>query len=109
MATSEQVEEVLGKEILGIQQEYPGFSIEVLEMRVRDVYPCLSVQLRIRVLGELWEVSFDYKGTEASLVSGDLDPDRVKYLGFLMRTHLFEWWDTKDTEKASKRMGKRLN
>ncbi|QCX80623.1 hypothetical protein C9F11_35200 [Streptomyces sp. YIM 121038] len=109
MATSEQVEEMLGREILGIQQEYPGSAIEVLELRVRDVCPRLSVQLKIRAQGELWEVSFEYKGPEASLVSGDLDPDRVEYLGFLMRTHLFEWWDTKDTEKASERMGKRLN
>ncbi|WP_157868902.1 hypothetical protein [Streptomyces atriruber] len=109
MATSEQVEEGLRNKLLGKQQEYPGFTIEVLDLRVPEVRPTLTVQLKIQTQGQQWQVTLNYKGPEASLVSGDLDPDHLTYLAFLMRTHLFEWWDTKDTEKLSKKMGQRLN
>lgn len=53
-------------------------------------------------------MSLKYKGHEASLVSGDLTEDAVRYLELLVRTHLFEWWHTKDRERVAARMGKRL-
>lgn len=43
------------------------------------------------------------------MVSGDLDDRAVSYLAMLVRTHLFEWWHTKDRERASKHMGRKLN
>ncbi|MGX4691998.1 hypothetical protein [Streptomyces sp. JNUCC 63] len=42
-------------------------------------------------------------------MSGDPAKESFDYLAFLARTHLFEWWHTKDTEKISARMGKRLD
>ncbi|GHE73854.1 hypothetical protein GCM10018785_47440 [Streptomyces longispororuber] len=108
MATSERVREELGKRLLGAQQEWPGFSIDVREMRVPEVSPRLLVALDVRARGESWRVSLDYQGQEASLVSGDLTDETAEYLALLVRTHLFEWWHTKDTEKASRRKGTRL-
>ncbi|WP_282794026.1 hypothetical protein [Streptomyces sp. CC224B] len=110
MATSGQVREALGERLLGAQQEWPGFSIDVRELRVTEVSPrLLLVELDIRAQGESWRVSLDYQGQEASLVSGDLTDEAAEYLALLVRTHLFEWWHTKDTEKASRRKGTRLD
>ncbi|MFI6855636.1 hypothetical protein [Streptomyces sp. NPDC050416] len=109
MATPEQVREALTRKLSGLQSEGGGTSLEVLEVQVLSVSPELLLKIRISVSGQLWEVSLDYQGQEASLVSGDLSEDTLDYLGFLVRTHLFEWWHTKDTEKFSARMGKRLD
>ncbi|MGK5694335.1 hypothetical protein ACSNOJ_15770 [Streptomyces sp. URMC 128] len=109
MATSKQVEEALTRKLAGLQSEGGETSLEVLEVQVASILPELLLKIRIRVSGQLWEVSLDYQGQEASLVSGDLSEDALDYLAFLVRTHLFEWWHTKDTEKFSARMGKRLD
>lgn len=109
MATPEQVREALAQKLSGPQSEGGGTSLEVLEVRVSSVFPKLLLKIQVSVSGQLWEVSLDYQGHEASLVSGDLTEDALDYLGFLVRTHLFEWWHTKDTEKFSARMGKRLD
>ncbi|MFJ8468143.1 hypothetical protein [Streptomyces swartbergensis] len=109
MATPEQVREALTRKLSGLHSEGGGTSLEVLEVKVPSVSPELLLKIRISVSGQLWEVSLDYQGHEASLVSGDLSEDTLNYLGFLVRTHLFEWWHTKDTEKLSARMGKRLD
>lgn len=109
MATPEQVREALTRKLSGPQSEGGGTSLEVLEVKVPSVSPELLLKIRVSVSGQLWEVSLDYQGQEASLVSGDLSEDTLDYLGFLVRTHLFEWWHTKDTEKVSARMGKRLD
>jgi hypothetical protein len=108
MATPEQVREALTQKLSGLQSEGGGTSLEVLEVKVPSIFPELLLNIRVRVSGQLWEVSLEYQGHEASLVSGDLSEDTLNYLGFLVRTHLFEWWHTKDTEKFSARMGKRL-
>jgi hypothetical protein len=108
MATREQVRERLEDKLLGLQREGPGMPIEILELRVPEVYPSLFIELDVQVREEIWRVSLKYKGHEASLVSGDLTEEALGYLGFLARTHLFEWWHTKDTERASQRMGRRL-
>ncbi|WP_328553450.1 MULTISPECIES: hypothetical protein [unclassified Streptomyces] len=109
MATPEQVREALTRELSGPQSQGGGTSLDVLEVNVPSVFPELLLRIRVRVSGQLWEVSLDYQGQEASLVSGDLADDNLDYLGFLIRVHLFEWWYTKDTEKFSARMGKRLD
>ncbi|WP_406371774.1 hypothetical protein OG788_17110 [Streptomyces sp. NBC_00647] len=109
MATPEQVSEALARKLSGLQSEGGGTSLEILEVKVPSVLPKLILEIQVGVSGQLWEVSLDYQGHEASLVSGDLTEDTLNYLGFLVRTHLFEWWHTKDTEKYSARMGKRLN
>ncbi|MCX5422185.1 hypothetical protein [Streptomyces sp. NBC_00078] len=109
MAASEQVREALTQKLSGLQSEGGGTSLEVLEVKVPSVFPKLLLKIHVSVSGQLWEVSLDYQGHEASLVSGDLTEDTLNYLGFLVRTHLFEWWHTKDTEKFSARMGKRLD
>ncbi|MGW3120575.1 hypothetical protein ACWDBW_26075 [Streptomyces sp. NPDC001107] len=109
MATQEQVREALTQKLSGLQSEGGGTSLEVLDVKVPSVFPKLLLKIQVSVSGQLWEVSLDYKGHEASLVSGDLTEDTLNYLGFLVRTHLFEWWHTKDTEKFSARMGKRLD
>jgi hypothetical protein len=111
MATPEQVREALTQKLSGLQSEGGGASLEVLEVleaKVLSVSPELLLKIQVRASGQLWEVSLDYQGHEASLVSGDFAEDTLNYLGFLVRTHLFEWWHTKDTEKISGRMGKRL-
>ncbi|MDQ1018277.1 hypothetical protein [Streptomyces afghaniensis] len=108
MATPEQVREALTQKLSGLQSEGGGTSLEVLEVKVPSVSPELLLKIQVSVSGQLWEVSLDYQGHEASLVSGDLSEDTLDYLGFLVRTHLFEWWHTKDTEKFSARMGRRL-
>ncbi|MFI7322099.1 hypothetical protein [Streptomyces venezuelae] len=107
MATAQQVQEKFGQALLGVQRDGPGVAIEVLELRVSDVAPALLIELDVRVSGEVWRVSLDYKGHETSLVSGDLADETVNYLALLIRTHLFEWWHTKGTERAAKRMGVR--
>ncbi|MCT9010695.1 hypothetical protein ACWGKW_24055 [Streptomyces sp. NPDC054766] len=109
MATPEQVREALTQKLSGLQSQGGGTSLEVLEVKVPSVFPKLLLKIRVGVSGQLWEVSLDYEGHEASLVSGDLAEDTLDYLVFLVRTHLFEWWHTKDTEKFSARMGKRLD
>ncbi|MCD9875110.1 hypothetical protein [Streptomyces guryensis] len=109
MATQEQVREALTQRLSGLQSEGGGSSLEVLEVKVPSTFPKLLLKIQVSISGQLWEVSLDYQGHEASLVSGDLTEDTLNYLGFLVRTHLFEWWHTKDTEKFSARMGKRLN
>ncbi|MFH9005450.1 hypothetical protein ACH4E5_19745 [Streptomyces afghaniensis] len=109
MATPEQVREALTRKLSGLQSEGGGTSLEVLEVQVPAVFPALLLRVQISVSGQLWEVSLDFQGHEASLVSGDLSEDSLNYLGFLVRTHLFEWWHTKDKEKFSARMGKRLD
>lgn len=109
MATPEQVSEALAQKISGPQSEGGGTSLEVLEVNVPSVSPQLLLKIKLSVSGQLWEVSLDYQGHEASLVTGDLSEEAVKYLGLLVRTHLFEWWHTKDTETLSARMGKRLD
>ena len=109
MATPEQVREALTRKLSGLQTEGGGTSLDILEVKVPSVLPKLLLEIQVGVSGQLWEVSLDYQGQEASLVSGDLTEDTLNYLGFLVRTHLFEWWHTKDTEKFSARMGKRLN
>ncbi|WAL93272.1 hypothetical protein [Streptomyces sp. Je 1-369] len=108
MATAQQVQEKLGGKLLGVQREGPGVPIEVQIFRVSDVFPVLLIEIDVRVADEVWRVSLNYKGQEASLVSGDLAEETVDYLALLVRTHLFEWWHTKDTERAAKRMGTRL-
>ncbi|MDQ8707875.1 hypothetical protein RCO28_36215 [Streptomyces sp. LHD-70] len=108
MATAEQVQEKLGVKLRGVQREGPGIPIEVLKVQVAEVSPSLLLDVDVRASGEVWRVSLKYTGQEASLVSGDLADETVEYLALLARTHLFEWWHTKDTEKASKRMGVRL-
>ncbi|WP_030942131.1 hypothetical protein [Streptomyces sp. NRRL S-646] len=108
MATPEQVRETFTRRLSGLQSEGGGTSLEVLEITVPSVFPKLLLDIQVSVSGQLWEVSLDYQGHEASLVSGDLTEDALNYLGFLVRTHLFEWWHTKDTEMLSARMGKRL-
>ena len=109
MATPEQVGEALARKLSGLQSQGGGTSLEVLGVKVPSVSPALLLKIQVSVSGQLWEVSLDYEGDEASLVSGDLSEDTLNYLGFLVRTHLFEWWHTKDTEKLSARMGKRLD
>ncbi|MFJ8201063.1 hypothetical protein [Streptomyces sp. NPDC096152] len=109
MATPEQVREALTQRLSGLQSEGGGTSLEVLEVKVMSVFPELLLEIQVSVSGQLWEVSLDYQGHEASLVSGDLSEESLNYLGMLVRTHLFEWWHTKDTEKFSARMGKRLD
>ncbi|MGW5302529.1 hypothetical protein ACWERF_01220 [Streptomyces griseoluteus] len=109
MATPEQVREALTQRLSGPQSEGGGTSLEVLEVKVTSVLPKLLLEIQVSVSGQLWEVSLDYQGYEASLVSGDLSEESLNYLGMLVRTHLFEWWHTKDTEKISARMGKRLD
>jgi hypothetical protein len=106
MATPEQVGEALTRKLSGLQSEGGGTSLEVLEVKVPSVFPELLLKIQLNVSGQLWEVSLDYQGHEASLVSGDLSEDTLNYLGFLVRTHLFEWWHTKDTEKYGKRAGR---
>ncbi|MEV6757280.1 hypothetical protein [Streptomyces sp. NPDC051214] len=108
MATAEQVQEKLGEKLLGVQRQGPGVPIEVLRFQVDEVSPALLIELDVRVSGEVWRVSLHYKGEEASFVSGDLFDETLDYLALLLRTHLFEWWHTKDTEKIAKRMGVRL-
>ena len=108
MASPERVSEALAQKLSGLQSEGGGTSLEVLEVKVLSVSPEFLLKIQVRASGQLWEVSLDYQGHEASLVSGDLAEDTLNYLGFLVRTHLFEWWHTKDTEKISARMGKRL-
>ncbi|MFD9463035.1 hypothetical protein [Streptomyces sp. NPDC060027] len=109
MATPEQVRDALAQRLSGLQRQGGGTTLEVLEVKVPSVYPELLLKIRVGVSGQLWEVSLDYQGHEASLVSGDLAEDTLNYLGFLVHTHLFEWWHTKDTEKFSASMGKRLD
>ncbi|MFF3407242.1 hypothetical protein ACFYW8_13795 [Streptomyces sp. NPDC002742] len=109
MATAEQVREALKRKLSGRQSQGSATSLEVLEVKVPSVFPELLLKIQVSVSGQLWEVSLDYQRDEASLVSGDLAEDTLDYLGFLVRTHLFEWWHTKDTEKFSARMGKRLD
>ncbi|MEV7198693.1 hypothetical protein [Streptomyces griseoluteus] len=109
MATPEQVREALTQRLSGPQSEGGGTSLEVLEVKVTSVLPELLLEVQVSVSGQLWKVSLDYEGYEASLVSGDLSEESLNYLGMLVRTHLFEWWHTKDTEKISARMGKRLD
>ncbi|GAA1422700.1 hypothetical protein GCM10009601_24580 [Streptomyces thermospinosisporus] len=109
MATPEQVREALTRKLSGLQSEGGGTSLDVLDVKVQSVFSELLLKIRVSVSGQLWEVSLDYQGHEASLVSGDLSEDTLNYLGFLVRTYLFEWWHTKDTEKSSARMGKRLH
>ena len=108
MATPEQVREALTQRLSGPQSQGGGTSLEVLEVKVPSVFPKLLLEIQVGVSGQLWEVSLDYQGHEAGLVSGDLTEDTLNYLGFLVRTHLFEWWHTKDTEELSARMGRRL-
>jgi hypothetical protein len=108
MADAEQVGEALTRKLSGLQSEGGGASLEVLEVKVPSVSPELLLKIQVRISGELWEVSFAYQGHEASLVSGDLVEETLNYLAFLVHTHLFEWWQTKDTEKISGSMGKRL-
>ena len=107
MASPQQVREALTQKLSGPQSEGGGTSLEVLGLEVPSVSPKLLLKIQVRVSEQLWEVSLDYQGHEASLVSGDLTQDSLDYLGFLVRTHLFEWWHTKDTEKISARMGKK--
>ncbi|MGI5531345.1 hypothetical protein ACQEVX_29400 [Streptomyces syringium] len=109
MATSEQVKSRLSHRILGTQRQGPGVPIEVLEVRVPAVYPELLIELDVCVSEEFWRVSLEYGGPDASLASGDLTEDSMRTLEILVRTNLFEWWHTKDKEKASARMGRRLS
>jgi hypothetical protein len=108
MASPEQVREALTQKLSGLQSEGGGTSLEVLEVKVPSVSPGLLLKIQVRISEQLWEVSLEYQSHEASLVSGDLVEETVNYLAFLVRTHLFEWWHTKDTEKISGRMGTRL-
>ena len=71
MATPEQVREALTQRISGLQSEGGGTSLEVLEVKVPSVSPELLLKIQVRAAGQLWEVSLDYQGHEASLVSGD--------------------------------------
>jgi hypothetical protein len=91
-----------------VQRQGAGVSIEVLAVRVPTVRPTLLVELDVEVSEERWRVSLAYDGPDASLVSGDLTDSSMRTLEFLVRTNLFEWWHTKDTERVSARMGKRL-
>ncbi|MFD9491832.1 hypothetical protein ACFWA1_10215 [Streptomyces sp. NPDC060005] len=109
MATPEQVQEALARKLSGPQSEGGGTSLDVLEVAVSSVFPDLVLKVRVGVSGQIWEVSLDYQGYEASLVSGDLTEETLSYLGILVRTHLFEWWHTKETERFSARMGRRLS
>ncbi|MFE6160027.1 hypothetical protein ACFQ7F_14075 [Streptomyces sp. NPDC056486] len=109
MATVELVQERLQSELIGIQSQGAGNSIEILELRVAEIQPSLVVEVDVQVGGDHWRVSLPFSGQEASMVSGDLDDRAVSYLAMLVRTHLFEWWHTKDRERASKHMGRKLN
>lgn len=108
MATAEQVRARLAPEILGAQRQGPGVPIDVLDLRVPAVYPDLLVEFEVRVGTERWRVSLVYDGPDASLASGDLTDAALHTLQFMVRTHLFEWWHTKDRERASARLGTRL-
>ncbi|MFM9369658.1 hypothetical protein [Streptomyces sp. Da 82-17] len=108
MATAEQVQEALGAKLQGVQHEGPGIPIEVLKLHVAAVSPALLLDVDVKASEEVWRVSLTYTRQEASLVSGDLADETIDYLALLARTHIFEWWHTKDTERASKRMGVRL-
>ncbi len=108
MASQEQIRDGLHRRLSGIQRQ-GSVPIEVLDLKVSSSHPELLLVFRVCVAGEVWEVSLDYTGYEASLMSGDPAKESFDYLAFLARTHLFEWWHTKDTEKISARMGKRLD
>ncbi|MFT2017499.1 hypothetical protein ACMA1D_16925 [Streptomyces sp. 796.1] len=108
MATADQVKAWLAPEVLGVQRQGPGVAIEVLELRVPATYPDLLVEVDVCVMGERWQVALVYDGPDASLVSGDLTDVALRTLELMVRTHLFEWWHTKDRERASARMGTRL-
>ncbi|MEB8339428.1 hypothetical protein [Streptomyces endophyticus] len=108
MATAEQVQEQLIQRISGVQRQGPGVPIEVLALRVPSVHPTLHVQVEVKVSEERWRVSLAYDGPDASLVSGDLTEGSMHTLELLVLTNLFDWWHTKDTERASTRMGRRL-
>ncbi|MEV6792069.1 hypothetical protein AB0M87_08745 [Streptomyces sp. NPDC051320] len=108
MATSEQVEEQLAARMSGTQRQGPGVPIDVLAVRVHSVHPALLIELDVRASEETWQVSFTYDGPDASLVSGDLSEGAMQTLELLVRTNLFDWWHTKDREKASARRGRRI-
>ncbi|MCA1218683.1 hypothetical protein [Streptomyces sp. 8L] len=108
MATPDRVSEALTRKLSGPQSEGGSLSLEVLEVGVKSTTPELILKVLLRAPAQVWEVTLDYEGYEASLVSGDLEEESLDYLCFLIRTHLFEWWHTKGTEKISARMGKRV-
>ncbi|MFE2824407.1 hypothetical protein [Streptomyces sp. NPDC059271] len=109
MATPEQVREALARKLSGPESEGGEISLDVLEVTVPSVFPDLLVKVWVGVSGQIWDVSLDYQGQQASLVSGDLNEETLSYLGLLVRTHLFEWWHTRETEKFSARIGRRLS
>ncbi|MFZ3571209.1 hypothetical protein ACOKM5_30215 [Streptomyces sp. BH097] len=108
MATAEQVQEQLIERISGVQRQGPGVPIEVLAVRVPSIRPTLNIEMDVQVSEERWRVSLAYSGPDASMVSGDLTESSMHTLELLVRTNLFDWWHTKDTERASARMGRRL-
>lgn len=109
MATVELVQEKLQSELLGVQSQGAGTSMNILELRVAEMRPSLVIEVDVQVEDDRWRVSLSFSGQEASMVSGDLDDSAASYLAMLARTHLFEWWHTKDRERASKRMGRKLS
>ncbi|MEV0982606.1 hypothetical protein [Streptomyces sp. NPDC049915] len=59
---------------------------------------------------ERWEVSlpWDDKSWLDVLTSPSPEPERLQQLVHLIQAHLEEWWDTKEHNRQSAKMGRRL-
>ncbi|WP_030175934.1 hypothetical protein [Streptomyces sp. NRRL S-813] len=94
----------------GVRFGVVDLSVDHLPDRTAVLTYQLTVERRRRP-SERWTVTLPWhdKSFADVLTSSAPDPDRLRQLVHLVRALLEEWWDTKDHNRRSARMGRRLS
>jgi hypothetical protein len=107
MATAEEVRALLQEHLVGELEDTAG-TLRVNTLDVARHAEGFTVEADVTAADGRWRVGLDYGGPHTRVFEGRPSPETVRSLVVVIATQLFEWWHTKDTERASARPAVRL-
>lgn len=104
---AERVRDLLAPHVMG-RHHASSTTLEVTALEIAERGRTFDVVVEVLAYGERWRVRLARDNSDAILFNAAPPPEVVRGVGTMVRIELFEWWDTKDRERLSAKLGERL-
>ncbi|WP_327687326.1 hypothetical protein [Streptomyces sp. NBC_00467] len=108
MPSAQDVRDLLAPHLMGALS-LAGSKLVVTDLEVIEMGRSFTAVFELVANGERWRVRLLCGSSEMALFDGSPSPDLVGGAANMLRIRLFEWWETKGSERQIAKLGERLD
>ncbi|MFG2895211.1 hypothetical protein [Streptomyces sp. NPDC048248] len=108
MPSAQGVRDLLVPHLMG-RLDSSGSTLEVTDLEVIEEGRKFTVVFELTAQGERWRVRIPCDSSEMGIFDGNPPYDLIRYTATMLHIRLFEWWQTKGSERQAAKQGERID